>query len=137
MNLELHHFFILTEPEAKAADLLLDLGILEGTRNTHEGQGTSNRRFNFSNGTLEFLWVHDPDEASNGPGRDMHLFDRTRKQTASPFGIMLNRKDNVSLDMPFNGWKYQPDYFEPPRSFHIGSEKWGQIRLSKRLLDDY
>jgi hypothetical protein len=22
--------------------------------------------------------------------------------------------------MPFSGWKYQPDYFEPPHAFHVG-----------------
>ena len=121
MNLELHHFFILVEPEAKVADLLLPLGMKEGTQNKHEGQGTSNRRFNFSNGTLEFLWVHDEDEAINGPGRDMRLAERSSDPTASPFGIILNRKDNLSLQMPFEGWKYQPDYFDPPWAFHVGA----------------
>ena len=23
--------------------------------------------------------------------------------------------------MPFEGWKYQPDYFNPPWAFHVGS----------------
>ncbi len=45
MNLELDHVFILVEPEARVADLLIEQGFKEGTRNQHPGQGTSNRRF--------------------------------------------------------------------------------------------
>lgn len=121
MNLELDHFFILVEPEAKVADVLVSLGMQEGSRNKHEGQGTSNRRFYFLNGMLEFLWVHDEEEAINGPGRELLFTERAKNPSASPFGLILHRKDNSSLDMPFNGWKYQPAYFDPPWAFHIGA----------------
>jgi len=125
MNLDLHHFFILVEPGAKVADLLVSLGMQEGPGNTHAGQGTSNRRFYFSNGMLEFLWVHDAEEAINGPGRELFFAERANDQTASPFGVILNRKDNATLNMPFEGWKYLPDYFDPhldpPWSFHVGA----------------
>jgi len=102
------------------ADLLVSLGMQEGTRNIHEGQGTSNRRFFFANCALELLWVHDSVEANNGPGRDMLLSKRSVESTASPFGIILQRTDNSIIEIPFNGWNYQPDYFSPPRAFHIG-----------------
>jgi hypothetical protein len=128
MNLELHHFFILVKPGAEVAELLLSIGMHEGTRNKHEGQGTSNRRFNFSNGTLELLWIHDEEEALNGPGRGMCLAERARNKKACPFGIIVNRKDNSSLEMPFEGWKYQPVYFTPPWAFHIGAN-------SKNLIE--
>lgn len=121
MNLELHHFFILVKPGAEVAELLSSIGMREGARNKHEGQGTSNRRFNFSNGTLELLWVHDEEEALSGPGRDMFLAERANDKTASPFGIIFNRKDNKSVEMPFEGWKYEPVYFQPPWAFHIGA----------------
>lgn len=121
MNLELHHFFILVKPGGEVADLLSAIGMQEGTRNKHEGQGTSNRRFNFSNSTLELLWVHDEEEAKNGPGKDMRLAERARDTDASPFGIIFNRKDDKTLQMPFEGWKYEPLYFQPPWAFHIGS----------------
>jgi len=120
MNLELHHFFILVEPGAKVADLLCSLGMKEGARNKHEGQGTSNRRFNFSNGTLEILWINDVEEATQGPGQKMYLYERSQDVMASPFGLVFNRKDNSSLKMPFEGWHYQPDYFKPPMGFHVG-----------------
>jgi len=120
MNLELDHVFILVKPEAQVADLLVSLGMEESFSRVHKGQGTSNRRFELSNGMLEFLWVRDGDEANDGPGRDLVLQQRSEISEASPFGIILHRKDNVNLDMPFMGWKYQPDYFKPPMSFHIG-----------------
>ena len=121
MNLELDHFFILVQPEAKVADVLVSLGMQEGARNKHEGQGTSNRRFYFPNGMLELLWVRDEEEANAGPGRELRFPERVNDPTASPFGVILRRKDHLSLGMPFEGWKYQPDYFEPPWTFHIGA----------------
>lgn len=121
MNLELDHFFILVEPEAKAAELLVSLGMQEGTQNRHDGQGTSNRRFYFSNGMLELLWGHDAEEAINGPGRELCFPERAKDPTASPFGVILHRKDNAGFWMPFAGWKYQPIYFDPPRAFHVGA----------------
>ena len=120
MNLELDHVFILVEPGAEVADLLVSLGMEESFSREHEGQGTSNRRFEFSNGMLEFLWVRDANEAINGPGRDLAFPQRSENSEASPFGVILHRKDNLNLGMPFNGWRYQPDYFKPPMSFHIG-----------------
>lgn len=128
MNIELHHFFILVKPGAEVAELLSSIGMCEGTRNKHEGQGTSNRRFNFSNGTLELLWVHDEEEALHGPGRDMFLPERVNNKAASPFGVIFNRKDNDSVKIPFEGWEYNPVYFQPPRSFHIGAN-------SKNILE--
>lgn len=121
MHLEVDHIFILVEPEAEVADLLLAQGLLEGLGNKHPGQGTSNRRFYFANGMLEFLWVYDADEAFNGPSRELYLSDRAKDPKASPFGVILRRKDNFSLEMPFKGWKYQPDYFTPPKAFYVGA----------------
>ena len=124
MNLELDHVFILVEPEARVADLLIAKGFKEGTRNQHPGQGTSNRRFFFTNGMLEFIWVHDAAEAVNGSGQNMCFPDRATEATASPFGVILRQKDSSSLEsseMPFNGWTYQPTYFAPPKAFHVGA----------------
>jgi hypothetical protein len=120
MNLELDHVFILVEPEARIADLLVSLGMEESFSRDHEGQGTSNRRFELSNGMLEFLWVRDAHEAINGPAGDLFFPQRVESPTASPFGVILHRKDNLVLEMPFAGWSYQPDYFKPPMSFHVG-----------------
>jgi hypothetical protein len=71
---------------------------------------------------LEFIWVQDADEARNGPGRSLHFSERAEDPSASPFGIIfVPYEDNVSPDMPFPGWHYQPDYFPPPMGFHVGA----------------
>jgi hypothetical protein len=44
---------------------LIELGLEEGPRNVHPGQGTSNRRFFFEQNFLEFLWVHNEAEAQS------------------------------------------------------------------------
>jgi len=121
MHLELDHIFILVEPEAKVADLLVDQGFHESFSRDHPGQGTSNRRFEFSNGMLEFLWVRDADEALNGPARDLNFPERSINLDASPYGIILKQKAKADTAMPFDGWSYQPDYFEPPIAFHVGA----------------
>ena len=121
MNLKLDHVFILVEPEAKVADRLLEHGFREGPRNTHPGQGTANRRFYFANSMLELLWVQDAGEARNGPGRGLHFAERAEDHTASPFGVILVPfNGDVSSDMPFPGWHFQPAYFPPPKGFHVG-----------------
>lgn len=121
MNLELDHILILTDKPKEAGDLLVLMGLKESFSRDHKGQGTSNRRFEFSNGMLELLYVRDRDEANNGPASNLKFPERTENKTASPFGIVLNRTDDLTLDMPFGGWAYQPDYFESPNAFHIGN----------------
>lgn len=121
MNLELDHFFILTDKPKAAGDLLVSIGIEESFSRDHDGQGTSNRRFELSNSMLEILYVRDIEEAVNGPAKNMRFPERVENPLASPFGIILTRTDGSDNDMPFGGWKYQPDYFESPMAFHIGS----------------
>lgn len=121
MELELDHFFILTDKPEAAGDLLVALGLKESFSRDHQGQGTSNRRFEFSNGMLELLYVRDRDEAKNGPAKNLNFPIRVKSDTASPFGIILNRINGADTKMPYKGWTYQPDYFEPPMAFHVGS----------------
>ncbi|MFP4441235.1 MAG: hypothetical protein ACLFVO_28720 [Chloroflexaceae bacterium] len=52
---ELDHLFVTLPPEAPGIELVLALGLREGTRNVHPGQGTANRRIFFRNAMLEFL----------------------------------------------------------------------------------
>jgi hypothetical protein len=135
MNLELDHFFILVKPKAEEADLLVELGLEESYSRVHPGQGTTNRCFKFSNSMMELLWLHDEQEAEQGPAANMHFAKRAQQIDASPFGLVFNRKKNIdagvettskneakqSLEshMPFNGWTYQPDYFPAPKGFHV------------------
>jgi len=121
MKLELDHFFILVEPEAKVASLLVELGLEESFSRLHKGQGTSNRCFSFTNSKLELLWLRDEQEANNGPANGLRFPERSTNKEASPFGLILNRKVASDLEMPFDGWSYQPDYFPAPMAFHVGN----------------
>ena len=114
--MQLDHFFILTEKFAPEAELLTDLGLVEGTSNDHPGQGTANRRFFFSNAALELLYVRDAKEADEGPGQGLRLAERASNPVASPFGFVM-RCDSDSP--PFAGWRYQPMYFDPGISFLV------------------
>jgi hypothetical protein len=132
--LALDHFFILVEPEAKVANLLTELGLEESFSRDHPGQGTSNRCFSFSNSKLELLWLRDEEEANNGPAKGLQFPQRSTNKEASPFGLIFKRaatvidnkkqsseKERRELVMPFNGWRYQPDYFPAPMAFHVGN----------------
>ena len=115
--MQLDHFFVLTEPLAPQADLLTDLGLIEGTSNHHPGQGTANRRFFFSNTALELLYVRDAAEANDGPGRRLRFPERASSRDASPFGLVL--RCDGDTDSVFAGWRYQPEYFAPGVSFLV------------------
>lgn len=119
MTIELDHFFILTEPKAPAAGLLRDLGFVEGSSNTHAGQGTSNRRFFLPDTALELAYIRDPDEATRGPGSRLRLVERSLRSNASPFGLVVRTTSRQPED-PFPGWRYFPQYFGPEHSFHVG-----------------
>lgn len=121
MELELDHFFILTNKPKEVGDLLLSMGLPESFSRDHPGQGTSNRRFEFANGMLEILYVRDRDESVSGPARNLKFVERAENSNASPFGVILTRTDDFDSGMPFDGWTYQPDYFDPPNAFHVGS----------------
>jgi hypothetical protein len=103
MALQLHHVYVLTSVGAPEADDLLDSGLVEGSPNTHLGQGTANRRFFFESGFLELLWVHDEREAQSTLTAPTKLWDRwaERGRTANPFGICFSsRMRSVSVGLP-------------------------------------
>ncbi len=119
MSIELDHCFILTDPGAPQADLLSGIGLTEGTRNDHPGQGTANRRFFFLNTALELVYVSDENEAANGRGSRLRFPERAKNSNASPFGLIV-RATSESSDVPFPGWRYCPEYFRADQCFHVG-----------------
>ena len=119
MAIQLHHFLILTDPGAPQAELLTEIGLVEGTSNDHPGQGTANRRFFFSNAMLELAYVRDAEEAVNGPARRLRFVERASEPSASPFALVVSRT-TASNDAPFPGWRYYPEYFSGDQHFHVG-----------------
>ncbi len=117
MELHIHHVFVCTSVGAPAAKDLLDAGLVEGSPNTHLGQGTANRRFFFESGFLELLWVHDEREAQSTLTAPTKLWDRwaERGRTANPFGICFSSPDGADSMLPFPSWAYRPGYLSDER----------------------
>ena len=119
MSYELDHLFLMTDEGAPAGASLVASGFIEGTSNTHSGQGTTNRRFFFDNAMFELIWVHDSDEAGSELTRPTHLLERWRGRhsNASPFGICLRPGQADIEQAPFSAWGYQPAYL--PEGFAL------------------
>lgn len=112
MTLCLDHIFVCTSVGASEAQALIDAGFVEGSRNVHPGQGTSNRRFFFKHGFLELLWVHDEPEATSARTGPTRLWERwsLRGAQANPFGICFSPQSEADLPLPFASWAYEPVY---------------------------
>lgn len=123
MPFEFDHLFILTEIGAPEAEELVAFGLVEGTSNTHPGQGTANRRFFFHNAMLELLWVHAPAEAKSEVVSPTHLCDRweNRHNGTSPFGIILRPAAGFENATIFSSWAYRPPYLSGTMSIAVGN----------------
>jgi hypothetical protein len=97
------------------------LGFVEGSRNTHPGQGTANRRFYFENFMLELVWVSDPVEAQNERTRRTRLWERCERQDeqVSPFGIIFRSTGAEPAPPPFATWSYTPVYLPPGLAMQV------------------
>ncbi len=115
--LRLHHIFVCAAVNGPEAEVLRDAGLVEGTPNTHPGQGTANRRFFFERGMLELIWVHDPDEARSDTASPTQLWERwsNRGSTSNPFGICFSSLQGAGSGLPFASRVYQPAYLPPDR----------------------
>ena len=123
MSVELDHVFICVSPDAPEAEALREIGLTEGTPNTHPGQGTACRRFFFRNAYVELLWVHDPAEAQSELVQPVHLWQRWsgRASGACPFAFCFRPGAGKPSDPPFNTWNYRPSYLPPHLSIGIGT----------------
>jgi hypothetical protein len=97
------------------------LGFVEGSGNTHPGQGTANRRFFFENFMLELLWVTNRDEAQSDQTRRTRLWERCERQddAVSPFGVIFGAAGAAPRAAPFPTWAYAPDYLPPGLAMQI------------------
>ncbi|GAB4213928.1 MAG: VOC family protein [Synechococcales cyanobacterium] len=118
---ELDHVLICVNVDAPEIEALLALGLSEGSRNHHPGQGTANRRIFFHNLMLELLWVEDP-VAAQSPGiARTGLWKRwhRRREGACPlgFGFRPPPEDGLRAEgispWPFAAWDYRPPYLPP------------------------
>jgi len=109
------HLFICTAIGAPEAERLAGFGLIEGTPNTHPGQGTACRRFFFRNAYLELLWVHDAIEAQSSPAGPTRLWKRWsgRSGVACPFGFGFRPGAQPDAKPPCSTWDYHPSYLPP------------------------
>lgn len=123
MKPALDHFVLICDPGAPQADALTRLGLVEGTGNVHDGQGTANRRFFFNNAYLELLWVDDLNESRRDLAFRTRLWERwlRRHEGACPFGIALRPDDPADAEEPppFPTWAYHAPYLPPQVSIGI------------------
>ena len=121
MALRVHHVMIHTSLGAPEAQALLDAGLVEGSSNTHVGQGTANRRFFFESGFLELIWVHDEREARSALVAPTKLWDRwvERGRAANRFGICFSSSEGADPMLPFPSWAYRPDYLSDDRCMRL------------------
>ncbi len=121
MTLAVDHAFISCAAGAPEGDVLLRLGFLEGSGNTHPGQGTANRRFFFENFMLELIWVSDPAEATSAQTRPTRLWERCTHRGAAicPMGIVFRSAALPAATAPFPTWAYQPRYLPQGTSIQI------------------
>ncbi len=117
--MELDHIFICVPPEATEAELLSGFGFSEGSRNTHPGQGSANRRFFFYNTFIELLYLRDIIEAKSELTRPTNLYDRLipNNLDASPFGVCFRPSTENEKHAPFPSWEYNPIYL--PKQLHV------------------
>jgi hypothetical protein len=108
MSYELDHLFVIAQPGAPEAERLIELGLVEGSPNTHPGQGTANRRFYFHSSMLELLYATDEGELRSPVVEQIRLWDRSRwRQTAAcPFGLTLRATSDDPP--PFTTFDYAP-----------------------------
>ena len=123
MAFELDHLFICTDIRASEAERLVSFGLVEGTSNTHPGQGTANRRFFFHNAMLELLWVDKPSEATSEAICRTRLWERwkNRKDGACPFGICLRPAIGFEDTVTFSSWAYHPPYLPETMNIAVGN----------------
>ncbi|MEC5163066.1 hypothetical protein RCH08_004239 [Janthinobacterium sp. CG_S6] len=114
-QVEIDHIFICVQPGAPEAEALARFGLLEGSGNTHPGQGTANRRFFFDNAFVELLWLADAAEANSDATRPTMLFQRLTGDAArvSPFGLCFRPGGADGPHAPFPSWQYRPAYLPP------------------------
>jgi hypothetical protein len=126
MAFEFDHLFILTDLGAPAADQLIAFGLIEGSSNSHPGQGTTNRRFFFHNAMLELLWVHNPAEVRSEAIRRTHLWERWDRRDDSleatcPIGIIFRAAEPSPEATVFPSWDYRPPYLPETVSIAVAT----------------
>jgi hypothetical protein len=107
MEHELDHVLFFTSPGAPVVDRLVRAGFREGSRNTHPGQGTANRRLFFANAYLEFPFPVEHAELRSALVEPTGIL--ARFEGGCPLGVAL-RSTVPGPHAPFPTWDFTPPY---------------------------
>ncbi|WP_298541264.1 VOC family protein [uncultured Aquimarina sp.] len=135
-DLQVDHLNIWVENPNMAKEKLIKIGftaIPDSLSQIHHGQGTAGRYFNFLNGYLELIFVHNQNELeeNNLKNKDLDFTERAnyKKNEASPFSIALKIKDYDIDKIPFKTVQYHQDWMED--SVSIYSAKNSKTHLNE------
>ena len=109
--MRLENVFVMCDDGGPEAQELAALGLVEGSPNTHPGQGTACRRFFFEDVYLELLWVAARPAVQSPDVARTRLWERWagRRHTSSPFGLVF-RADPGEVSFPWPTWAYRPPW---------------------------
>lgn len=119
--METDHIFIAVNDHGQGAEALQALGLVEGTPNTHPGQGTANRRFFLRNAFIELLYLTDEAEAQSQLTAPTRLYDRLKGSdgVAAPFGVCFRPSTEGETPL-FPVWEYRPVYLPAALKVEVG-----------------
>lgn len=123
MPLELDHLFICVQRDGPEAERLAQVGLREGRRRKHQGQGTANVCFFFGNAMLELIWVCDEEEVRSPLVHPVRLWERWRWRETGvcPFGICFRPVGESREPLPFSTWDYEPPYLPEGMSIPVAA----------------
>jgi len=114
------HIFIFSNQHGEESDELIKFGLTEGSNRTHQGQGTTNRKFYFENFFLEILWVTSEQEIRSPITSITKLWERSQflDNGYSRFGLCL--ANTTEIDSLFEESEiYQPSYLPDGMGINI------------------
>lgn len=116
-DLQVDHFNIWVKNPSVLKKKLTVIGftaVPDSLSQIHHGQGTAGKYFNFLNGYLELIFVHDQNELekNNLKNKGLDFIERAKfeKNGASPFSIALKVKDYDVNKIPFETVRYHQDW---------------------------
>lgn len=122
-----HHVFVCVRSPRQHVDALVRAGLVEGSGNVHEGQGTANARFFFNDSFLEILWETDAREIESASVEPTRLAQRCRG-SASRFGVAVR---GLCSDA---AWQYRAPFLSTADSSDESIPMWSAANSDGPLI---
>ncbi|MEM1217665.1 MAG: hypothetical protein AAGH79_02080 [Bacteroidota bacterium] len=114
------HLFFISHNMGAEAEAWTASGWKEGSRRTHTGQGTANRKFYVQNCFFEFLWIDDPVVFQSSKIQATGLPNRFSQSEELGSNLGLCIENNAETQALFaQARSYQPAYFPEGQAIRI------------------